>query len=221
MKKQNENTGGETKQRLLDAGASLMRERGFNGTSLDDICAAAGVTKGGFFHYFKGKADIAKAALTQFAQERATMSGTAPFNQLPDPFDRVVGRIEFAKHAATGGGVTKGCLIGTLAQELAFTNPELRAACDDAFKEIKETFTKDLAEAKALYAPKSNFDPKDFVGLYVSIVQGGMLMAKTSQDNDIIVTNLQQLRNYAELLFGRTASIPSKKPSKALNNSRN
>jgi TetR/AcrR family transcriptional repressor of nem operon len=47
----------ETKRKLVDAGVALMRQRGFSATTVDDICAEAGVTKGGFFHYFKSKED--------------------------------------------------------------------------------------------------------------------------------------------------------------------
>ena len=52
-----------TKNKLLDASMELMRRQGFHATTVDDICAAAGVTKGGFFHYFKNKEDIAKATI--------------------------------------------------------------------------------------------------------------------------------------------------------------
>ena len=54
----------ETKRKLVDAGVNLMRSRGFNATTVDDVCAAAGVTKGGFFHYFKSKDNLAAAAVT-------------------------------------------------------------------------------------------------------------------------------------------------------------
>ena len=47
-----------------------MRARGYNATTVDDICADAGVTKGGFFHYFKSKDDIAHAALTHFHEDK-------------------------------------------------------------------------------------------------------------------------------------------------------
>jgi len=56
----------ETKRKLVDAGVNLMRRRGFNATTVDDICAAAGVTKGAFFHYFKSKDDLATAAVIRF-----------------------------------------------------------------------------------------------------------------------------------------------------------
>src|SRR5260370_17412075 len=119
----------ERKRRVVDAGVSLMRSRGFNATTLDDICAAAGVTKGGFFHYFKSKDEIAKAALAQFAGGKARDFQKAPFRKLADPLDRVLGRLDFVKESAGATRLTKGCLIGMLAQELSFTNPDLPPVC--------------------------------------------------------------------------------------------
>jgi TetR/AcrR family transcriptional repressor of nem operon len=49
-----------TKRKLVEAGIKLVRAQGYNATTVDDICAAAGVTKGGFFHYFKSKEELAK-----------------------------------------------------------------------------------------------------------------------------------------------------------------
>src|SRR2546427_11675038 len=106
----------ETKRKLLDAGVSLMRHRGFNATTVDDVCAAAGVTKGGFFHYFKSKDDLATAAIIRFHELRARESAEAPFRRLADPLERVFGRLDFAKESWGGNkGLTKGCLVGMVA----------------------------------------------------------------------------------------------------------
>src|SRR2546425_5494492 len=114
----------ETKRKLLDAGVSLMRHRGFNATTVDDVCAAAGVTKGGFFHYFKSKDNLAAAAVTRFHELKAKQFADAPFRNLADPLERVFGRLDFAKESSGGNkGLTKGCLIGMFAQELSFTHP--------------------------------------------------------------------------------------------------
>ena len=47
-----------TRRRLIDAALALMTKRGFNATTVDEICTEAGVTKGGFFHHFMNKDDI-------------------------------------------------------------------------------------------------------------------------------------------------------------------
>jgi TetR/AcrR family transcriptional repressor of nem operon len=47
------------RDRLLDASLRLVRERGYNATSVDEFCQAAGVTKGAFFHHFRSKEELA------------------------------------------------------------------------------------------------------------------------------------------------------------------
>jgi TetR/AcrR family transcriptional repressor of nem operon len=195
----------ETKRKLVDAGVSLMRKQGFNATTVDDICSAAGVTKGGFFHYFKSKEDIAKAAVVRFREGKRQDFDNAPFRKLADPLDRVYGRLDFAKES-TGGGkhLTKGCLIGMFAQELSFTNPELRNACQDSFARMAKDFEKDLADAKSLHAPKADFDPKNLGMLYVTIIQGSLMLAKAAEANAVLHENIEQFRRYLQGLFGRS-----------------
>jgi TetR/AcrR family transcriptional repressor of nem operon len=195
----------ETKRKLVDAGVKLMRARGFNATTVDDICATAGVTKGGFFHYFKSKEEIAKAAVTRFRDGKAKDFQDAPFRRLADPLDRVFGRLDFAKESSGGSKhLTKGCLIGVFAQELSFTHPEFRKACQDSFLRTAQDFEKDITEAKSVHAPKADFDPKNVAMLYVSIVQGSLMLAKASETNAVLHENIEQFRRYLQGLFGQT-----------------
>jgi len=206
----------ETKRKLVDAGVKLMRAQGYNATTVDDICATAGVTKGGFFHYFKSKEDIAKAAVLRFREGRAQEFQDAPFRQLADPLARVYGRLDFVKESTGGAAqVTKGCLIGVFAQELSFTHPEFRSACQDTFSRMARDFEKDLAEAKALHAAKADFDPKNVAMLYVSIIQGSMILAKTSVTNAVLHENIEQFRRYLQSLFSQPRRSPSRKPAAA------
>jgi TetR/AcrR family transcriptional repressor of nem operon len=117
--------------------------------------------------------------------------------------DRVFGRLDFALASTGGAGdLTKGCLFGMFAQELAFTNPELRDACQVAFLSTAADVERDLAEAKALHAPKIDFDPKKVALFYVSTIQGGLIMAKAGESNAVLRDNIEQFRSYVQGLFG-------------------
>ena len=48
----------ETLQRITDAGMCLFLEKGYEATTLDDIAAAADISRRTFFYYFKSKDDI-------------------------------------------------------------------------------------------------------------------------------------------------------------------
>ena len=200
-----------TKLKLVDAAVVLMRRQGFTATTVDDICAEAKVTKGGFFHYFKSKDDIAQAAVERFQQGKVKDWQEAPFRMLTDPLDRVFGRLDFAKES-TGGAkhLTKGCLLGMFAQELSFTNPELRGSCREAFARIAKDFEKDLAEAQAVHPPKIAFEPKSVAMLYVAILQGSLMLAKASESNAVLAENIEQLRGYLQTLFGITQQRSAK-----------
>ncbi|HEV2691589.1 MAG TPA: TetR/AcrR family transcriptional regulator [Verrucomicrobiae bacterium] len=200
----------ETKRKLVEAGVTLMRKQGFNATTVDDICSAAGVTKGSFFHYFKTKQEVANVAVASFREAKIRDFANAPFRKLADPLDRVFGRLDFAGAAAAGNdGVTKGCLIGMFAQELASTNQELREACLSVFLSTAGDLEKDLAEAKATRSPVVDFDPKKVSLFYVSMVQGGLMIAKAGENNAILYDNLEQFRAYVQALFGLTNQTTS------------
>jgi TetR/AcrR family transcriptional regulator, transcriptional repressor for nem operon len=209
----------ETKRKLVDAGVKLMRARGYTATTVDDICADAGVTKGGFFHYFKSKDDIARAALTHFHEGKLQDYEGAAFRKQADPLDRVFGRLDFVKETVgPQNRVTKGCLIGMFAQELAVTNPEIRDVCQNFFARIIRDFSHDLAEAKAVHAPDAKFDPKAVAQFYVSIVQGSLMLAKVAGGNDVLHSNLEQFREHLKFLFGLTGA---KQTAKSTDKSRN
>ena len=197
-----------TKLKLVDAAVMLMRQKGFTATTVDDICAEAHVTKGGFFHYFKSKDEIAKAAVERFKEGKVKDFQDAPFRKLADPLDRVFGRLDFAKKSSGGARqVTKGCLMGMFAQELSFTNPELRDTCRTAFAYVAKDFEKDLAEAKAAHPPKIAFEPKSVAMLYVAVIQGSLMLAKAAESNMVLAENIEQLRGYLQTLFDVTPAL--------------
>ena len=56
-----------TKERILDTAQTLVLDKGFAATSIDDIITATGVTKGAFFHHFRSKGDLAHRLVERFA----------------------------------------------------------------------------------------------------------------------------------------------------------
>src|SRR6516165_9501060 len=85
----------DARTRLLDAAMQVIRAQGYAGTTVDDICGAAGLTKGAFFHHFESKEELAVAAAAHFSQMAERLFGAAPYRELADPLDRVLGYIDF------------------------------------------------------------------------------------------------------------------------------
>lgn len=196
----------ETKRKLLDAAMKLMIAKGFKATTIDEICSEVGLTKGSFFHYFDGKDDVAKAAATHFHEFQQCMFDGADFRSITDPLDRVHGRLDFLVGLASNPQIPKSCLIGNLAQEVSGTHDDIRRVCQGAFESGAADFERDVAEAKLKYAPKASFDPASLGRLYLTTIQGSMVMAKAAKNPGILAENVEHLRRYIESLFGENRS---------------
>ena len=55
-----------TMNRLVQQAMRLFLEKGYHGTSIDDITQAAGLTKGALYWHFKGKEDLLKKIVDEF-----------------------------------------------------------------------------------------------------------------------------------------------------------
>ncbi len=65
---------------------------------------------------------------------------------------------------------------------------------------MARAFAKDVEEAKSVHAPEADFDPGKVAALYVSIIQGSNILAKTEESNEVIAENLRQFRVYPACL---------------------
>ncbi len=59
---------GDTRDRILDVAETAVLEKGFAGTSIEELIAAVGITKSGFFYHFKDKGELAKALLVRYIE---------------------------------------------------------------------------------------------------------------------------------------------------------
>lgn len=196
-------TDSPTKQKLLDAAQELMLAKGFTATSVDEICEAAGLTKGSFFHYFEDKEHLGRAVAEGFYASMREMARSAPFHQMPDPLDRVYGRIDFLIGLSRDPKAAKGCLLGTFVQELAGTRPAIRAVCASCFEESARSFKEDLDGAKARYTPRAKWSTQSLADYLTAVVQGSIIVAKAKQDRKVMEENLLHFKEYLKCVFGR------------------
>jgi TetR/AcrR family transcriptional repressor of nem operon len=179
----------------------VMRQKGYAATTVDDVCAAAGVTKGSFFHHFESKESLGVAAADHFAAMAAGLFGQAPYRQLADPVERLLGYVDFRIAILRGPICQFSCLLGTFAQELYETHPAIRAACERHMGEHVAELVRDVEEAKAKYRPGAEWTAEG-VGYHVqAVLQGALIFAKVRQGPEVAVECLQHLRRYLEMLF--------------------
>nr|VTP02162.1 Transcriptional regulator AcuR [Mycobacterium riyadhense] len=163
----------------MSTAARLFLERSYHDVGVEELCAAADVRKGSFYHYFSSKAELAKAVIdlhTQAFQARlASQTGATAadkFAAIPD----AIGAIQAALYAQFGRFV--GCPFGNLAAELSTTDEAVRihlAARLAALEEQLAQVCRDAAAAKML---RDDVDPDRLAHAIFAHYQGLILLAK-------------------------------------------
>jgi TetR/AcrR family transcriptional repressor of nem operon len=198
-----EQTSHGSKTKLLTAALNVIRAKGYAATTVDDICHAASLTKGSFFHHFKSKDDLALSAAAYWGELTEGFFAAAPYHQSPDPLQRLFGYVEFRAEILQGELADYTCLLGTLVQETYATHPAIRAACDHGMSAHIALLTQDIAAARKLYAPEAQWSAES-VGYFIqSVLQGAFIFAKAKQGPEIVREDLAHLRRYLGFLFNQ------------------
>jgi TetR/AcrR family transcriptional repressor of nem operon len=195
---------GSARARLLDAAVDVIRAQGLSATSVDDLCAAAGVTKGAFFHHFDSKEELAVEAAHHWSRTTGALFATASYHQPADPLARVFAYLEFRAQLIDGPIEAFTCLVGTMAQEAYGTSPAVRDACAASIFGHAATLEPDF---QAALDARGGIDGITAAGLAAHtqvVLQGAFVLAKAADDPQIALDSVAHLRRYVELLFHRS-----------------
>ena len=94
-------------------------------------------------------------------------------------------------------------LLGIFAQELCDSHPAIQQQCAKGFNAWAAQFGEELARAKAAYAPRAAFEPKELAEHLIAILEGSLILGKTRNNMDVLKRNLRHYKRYLQSLFGR------------------
>lgn len=194
---------GEARGRLLDAAVDVIRAQGLSATTVDDLCAAAGVTKGAFFHHFESKEALAVAAAQHWDTTTGAVFAAAAYHREATAAERVLAYVDLRAELIPGpplAAVT--CLAGTMVQEAYGSSPAVRDACGAAILGHASTLEADLAQALADAGHPAGVDAPSLARHMMAVIQGAFVVAKAADDPSVAVESLSHLRRYLALLFG-------------------
>jgi len=200
-------TKGElTRENILSIAEHIILQKGFSGTSIDEIIESANITKGGFFYHFKGKEDLAKHLMLRYQ-----VADDKFFNEL---FDRADSLSEdplqqmliFLKLLAEAMGnlpqTHPGCLVASFTYENQQFNDDVKQIICDCLVGWRKLFVRKLARISEAYPMKVETDIMELADTLTSIVEGGIILSRAFNEPERLVNQILQYRNYIRLLYG-------------------
>jgi TetR/AcrR family transcriptional repressor of nem operon len=192
----------QTRARLLDAALSVIRTQGYAATTVDDICRAAGLSKGSFFHHFATKEDLAVGAAQHWAQVTGALFAEADYHEPADPLDRLLAYVDLRRRLIQGTLPELTCLVGTMAQEAYETSPAIRDACWVSIRGHADTLVADIQAALDARDMQPDWTAESLALHTQAVIQGGFILAKAGDDARHAIAAIDHLRRYIECLFG-------------------
>jgi TetR/AcrR family transcriptional repressor of nem operon len=198
--------GAATRERIVEAAADHVLARGAAGTSLDDVRAATGTSKSQLFHYFPaGKAELVRAIVA--CQGERVLAAQRPAIDRLDSFEawRAWRDLVVAHYGAQEPGT--GCPIGSLANELAATDPELRAQVAAYFEHWCGLLERGLRTLRERGELRFEADPAALALATLAALQGGLLLTQVTRSPHALEVALDAAIDHIESFATSSARV--------------
>lgn len=196
---------GDTRERLLELAESAVLAKGFAATSIDELIAAAGISKSGFFYHFKDKGELAKGLLLRYlAQDREVLESIFrrgdELNE--DPLQGfLVGLKLFAEMLANLPQAHPGCLAASFAYQDQLFNEEVRRLNANGLLAWRNRFGERLRLIAERYPPRHEVDIEALADTASTLVEGGLILGRVLQDTSIVPRQVLLFRDFVRLIF--------------------
>jgi TetR/AcrR family transcriptional regulator, transcriptional repressor for nem operon len=191
----------ETREKILQAAARLFALKGYHDTKLEEVLAAAQVTKGAFFHHFRDREDLGFAVLDwHMGQRRQLLDAIEqgwPLAQDAFPLQRVFRRLDAIQEMARRRDSLKGgCIIGNLSTALSDSHDGFRTRLAGCFDEMAQEFRPHLEAAARPLRRAIRPDAGELARYVVTVIEGAIMQARTLGDANLLARQFALLKEH-------------------------
>ena len=182
-----------TRQFIIETTAPIFNSKGYEGTSISDITAATGLTKGSVYGNFKDKNELA-AAVFDYNLEKIRSGIVSRSLGLKDPTEQLLVYVDFYAEVFDKVVFNGGCPLLNTAVDSDDCNPLLydrvRLALVQWHGHVESVVA--YGVKKEVYVPGTN--PAEFADNFLSLIEGGVLLSKTLKNKRHLMSNLNLIR---------------------------
>lgn len=181
-----------TKEQVLLEATRLFHARGFGGTSLNDLLAAAGIKKGSLYFHFPSKRDLALSVL-----ERARSQFMEFLDESlrgPTPEDRLHRFLDSALAIHERMGFVGGCLWGNTALEMSDSDEEFVGFVARVFDEWTQRIEAVIADGQAAGQFRADMPARQLASHAVAAIEGGIMQSRLRKDKTPMVGCIEAIK---------------------------
>ncbi|HEX8262179.1 MAG TPA: TetR/AcrR family transcriptional regulator [Allosphingosinicella sp.] len=191
--------GKDTRGRIVEAAMELFWLKGYGSTSIADILSRSQVNSGSLYHFFPGKQDLLIAVLETYRDGIGPMLLDPAWAGVADPVEKVFALLAKYRSLIVETECGYGCPIGSLALELHEADPAVRRLLAENFERWVEAVAACLEQARHRFPPAA--DLRALAELALTVMEGGVMQARTHRDVGHFDRSVAQLRAYFETLM--------------------
>lgn len=182
----------DARERLIKAARDVIYANSYEAVTVDELCAAAGVTKSSFYHFFSSKQELVLVAIEsmwrwfeQTVLRPAFVGDLPPQEQMVRFFDLMMEKMQAQKQA---GGYMRGCPLGNLTLEMSTQDELIRRRVELFFSEWLNYFERMVRQAQEQGSVPAGLDPRVTAEALLAYFEGVILLAKGRNDPALIAT---------------------------------
>jgi TetR/AcrR family transcriptional repressor of nem operon len=180
----------DAKEQLIGAAQEMIHANSYEAVSVDELCAAAGVGKSSFYHFFSSKQDLVLAVLENRWQQFEELVLKPSFSENLPPQEQIMRFFDLmwtGQHVQKqASGHVRGCPFGNLTLEMSTQNEVVRTRLERIFQQWLSYFEHVLREAKGQGLVAETLDIAVTAQSLLAYFEGAMLLAKVRNDPELI-----------------------------------
>lgn len=197
--------GSDTRERLLALAEAAVLAKGFAATSIEELIAAAGITKSGFFYHFKDKGELARELLLRYLEQDRQLlddlfSRADELNE--DPLHGFLVALKlFAELMEDLPAAHPGCLAASFTYQDQLFNQEINRLNADGILVWRHRFRERLERIAQQYPPRIPVDLDAMADMVSILVEGGIILSRTLREGAVMPGQIMLYRDFVRLVF--------------------
>jgi TetR/AcrR family transcriptional repressor of nem operon len=189
------------KEKIIHESLRLFSLKGFLGTSLQDILAAAGASKGGFYNHFRSKEDLFYSVLDE-ARRTWRTKNLAGLDEIDDPMGKIVKLLQNFRdqYLVDSEDFPGGCVFITLSVELNDQRPHLSQEINKGFVGLKNMIHELLEKGKETGELSTNLDSSEVTEVLFAGMLGASVIFGVDKSAESLEQSINALISYVRSL---------------------